>query len=80
MCRLARRLKIPLREQTLKAAALFSADEVFLTNALMNVMRVKTIISNLGSRHRRTMGPSPITDFLQKQLAGENDGGIGPAD
>ncbi len=72
VCRLARRLKIPLREQALKPAVLFSADEVFLTNALMNVMRVKTVLWKDGSRaRRRDYGPSPIAALLANNL--END-------
>ena len=68
VCALARRLKIPVQETTLKPAALFSADEVFLTNALMNVMRVKTLLWKDGARHRRNYGPSPVAAFLANRL------------
>jgi len=63
VCRLARRLKIPLRERALKLADLFAADEIFLTNALMGVMPVGTLLSPL---KRRTFRVGQITELLMR--------------
>jgi branched-chain amino acid aminotransferase len=67
LCRAARRLKIPLREQTVTPAALFFADEIFLTNALMNVMPVKKLILKAKQR-QRIFNATTITGRLAARL------------
>jgi branched-chain amino acid aminotransferase len=66
----ARSLKIAVREQTVHPAALFSADEIFVTNALMNVMPVRTLLWRKNSKPiRRKFSGNRLTTLLKNSFA-----------
>jgi branched-chain amino acid aminotransferase len=58
---LAKRLKIPVKEKSLRPKDLFEADEVFLTSSLKDVMPVGWV----ETRKTGKAAPGPITQLLQ---------------
>jgi branched-chain amino acid aminotransferase len=65
VCSLARSLKLRVQERRVKPAELRSANEIFVTNALIGVMPVTSLIT--AGRTRR-YSPGPITTVLRDQL------------
>jgi len=60
--RLAKKKRVPVKEQLITPKMLFAANECFITNTTMEIMPVATI----DKKHIATSGPGPVTQLLHE--------------